>query len=74
VTAKLYTPSDPKKPFLIIDGTWNDVMTSQKPDGKVDRFIDVKSLKIWNKETRRVVEQEVFESRRLWKDVTKALK
>ncbi len=58
---------------MVIDGLWNDTLSLKVPE-KREKYLDVKILKIWKKETRRIADQEVFESRRLWKEVTKALK
>lgn len=58
---------------MIIDGLWNDVMSLKVPEVR-EKYLDTKALRISKKETRLIAEQEVYESRRLWKDVTKALK
>jgi hypothetical protein len=49
-------------------------MTGKWSDGRTERFVDVNSLKIIKKETRPISQQEEYESRRLWKDVTRGLK
>lgn len=57
-----------------MDGEWNGVMIGKWADGRQEKFVDVKQSKIIRKRTRPIVHQEVFESRRLWKDVTRGLK
>ncbi|RWS15459.1 oxysterol-binding protein-related protein 9-like isoform X3 [Dinothrombium tinctorium] len=63
-----------KKPIMSINGEWNGVMYAKKSNGKTEVFVDTKSMKIIKKNVKSINEQEPFESRRLWKDVTVALK
>lgn len=50
-------------------------MSGKWADGRTERgFVDVNSLKIQTKKTKPIAQQEPYESRRLWKHVTKALK
>lgn len=74
ISAQVFSPEDKKKPFLTVDGEWNGAMVGKWADGRTERFVDVRQLKIIKKRARPIVHQEVFESRRLWKDVTKGLK
>lgn len=49
-------------------------MVGKWADGRTERFVDVLSLKINQKQTRPIAQQETYESRRMWKDVTRGLK
>ncbi|XP_021950667.1 oxysterol-binding protein-related protein 9 [Folsomia candida] len=74
INAQVFGPEDKKKPFLVVDGEWNGVMVGKWADGRTERFVDVLSLKINQKQTRPIAQQETYESRRMWKDVTRGLK
>jgi len=74
INAQVFSPEDKKKPFLTVQGEWNGLMTGKWADGRTERFVDVKSLKIIKKRTRPIIQQEPYESRRLWVDVTRGLK
>ncbi|OXA65019.1 Oxysterol-binding protein-related protein 9 [Folsomia candida] len=75
INAQVFGPEEKKKPFLVVDGEWNGVMSGKWADGRTERgFVDVNSLKIQTKKTKPIAQQEPYESRRLWKHVTKALK
>lgn len=74
ITANVFQPND-KKPFLTVTGEWNGIMEAKcLSTGETEEFIDTKVMPILRKRVRSVVEQETYESRRLWKDVTAALK
>lgn len=49
-------------------------MISKTPSGKQEVFVDTRTIPIIKKKVKSIAEQEPFESRRLWKDVTRALK
>lgn len=74
ITANVFQPSD-KKPFFTVTGEWNGIMEGKCLNtGETEVFVDTRSIPIVRKRVSRVVEQEPYESRRLWKDVTAALK
>jgi len=74
VKAEAFGPDNNKKPFLVIEGEWNGAMNAKWADGRTERFLDVHALKIIKKQTRPIAQQEPYESRRLWKEVTRGLK
>lgn len=47
---------------------------AKRPNGKQEEFVDNKSMRTIKKIVKPIVEQEPYESRRLWKKVTAALK
>jgi hypothetical protein len=63
-----------KKSVVRVSGEWNGKMTAKWADGSSGLFVDVSSLGTHKKICRKVDEQEPFESRRLWKEVTHGLK
>ncbi|XP_028404768.1 oxysterol-binding protein-related protein 9-like [Dendronephthya gigantea] len=81
VTAEITAPGE-KKPFFTVNGEWNGVMyykeategqnisSSETPQV----FIDTKTMPVFKKRVAPLDKQEEFESRRLWRDVTEALK
>ncbi|GBL93937.1 Oxysterol-binding protein-related protein 9 [Araneus ventricosus] len=73
ITAELYAPSE-KKSFLTVTGEWNGVMEAKWSTGETEVFVDTKSIPIIKKRVKPLVEQEEYESRNLWKDVTTALR
>ncbi|XP_038650189.1 oxysterol-binding protein-related protein 9 isoform X3 [Scyliorhinus canicula] len=73
ITAEIFSPND-KKSFGSIEGEWNGVMYVKWSTGENSLFIDTKQLPIIKKKVRKLEDQEEFESRRLWKDVTHNLK
>ncbi|CAG0913599.1 unnamed protein product [Notodromas monacha] len=62
ITSDAFRPGE-KKPYLSVKGEWNGLMTVKWADSG-----------IITKELQPVLEQEDFESRKLWKDVTIGLK
>ena len=74
MTAQVFSPEDKKKPFLTVEGEWNGLMMGKWADGHNERFVDVKKLEIVKKRARPIAEQEPYESRLMWKDVTAGLK
>ncbi|CAF4976306.1 unnamed protein product, partial [Rotaria sp. Silwood1] len=73
ITGTLYGPD--KKDFCKIDGEWNGIMYAKYSDTKIsDIFFDTKTTPVIKKTVRPIAEQDEFESRRLWKDVTFYLK
>nr|XP_036232388.1 oxysterol-binding protein-related protein 9 isoform X1 [Bactrocera oleae] len=74
VTAEIYAPNE-KKPFVSIAGEWSGLMEAKWHDkNKTEVFVDVNRIPIFKKQVRPIVEQEEYESRRVWKEVTAGLK
>ncbi|KAF6345249.1 oxysterol binding protein like 9 [Rhinolophus ferrumequinum] len=73
VTAEIFSPND-KKSFCSVEGEWNGVMYAKYTTGENAVFIDTKKLPIVKKKVRKLEDQNEFESRCLWKDVTYNLK
>ncbi|XP_073844204.1 oxysterol-binding protein-related protein 9 isoform X1 [Musca autumnalis] len=74
VTAEIYSPNE-KKPFVSIAGEWSGLMEAKWHDtNKTEVFVDVNRIPIFKKQVRPIVEQEEYESRRVWKEVTAGLK
>uniref|UniRef100_A0A0K8U4Z1 Oxysterol-binding protein n=1 Tax=Bactrocera latifrons TaxID=174628 RepID=A0A0K8U4Z1_BACLA len=74
VTAEIYAPNE-KKPFVSIAGEWSGLMEAKRHDkNKTEVFVDVNRIPIFKKQVRPIVEQEEYESRRVWKEVTAGLK
>ncbi|XP_019598343.1 oxysterol-binding protein-related protein 9 isoform X4 [Rhinolophus sinicus] len=74
VTAEIFSPND-KKSFCSVEGEWNGVMYAKyTTTGENAVFIDTKKLPIVKKKVRKLEDQNEFESRCLWKDVTYNLK
>eukprot|EP00079_Xenopus_tropicalis_P034806 XP_017948577.1 PREDICTED: oxysterol-binding protein-related protein 9 isoform X4 [Xenopus tropicalis] len=73
VTAEIYSPND-KKPFCSIEGEWNGIMYAKNANGENTVFIDTKKMPTVKKKVRKLEDQEEYESRRMWKDVTFNLK
>ncbi|XP_043942010.1 oxysterol-binding protein-related protein 9 isoform X2 [Protopterus annectens] len=76
VTAEVFPPNE-RKAFCSIEGEWNGVMYTKSPTGISQEnalFIDTKKLPIVKKKVRKLEDQQEYESRRLWKDVTYSLK
>lgn len=73
VTAEVMAPGS-DKPVVKIDGKWNGKLMAKWATGRNEVFVDVEKLPVVKKHCKKVVEQEKFESRRLWKDCTYGLK
>nr|KAF6444685.1 oxysterol binding protein like 9 [Molossus molossus] len=73
ITAEIFSPND-KKSFCSIEGEWNGVMYAKYATGENSVFIDTKKLPIIKKKVRKLEDQNEYESRCLWKDVTFNLK
>ncbi|KAI6064014.1 Oxysterol-binding protein-related protein 9 isoform X4 [Aix galericulata] len=73
ITAEIFSPND-KKPFCSVEGEWNGVMYAKYSTGENAVFIDTKKMPTIKKKVRKLEDQEDFESRCLWKDVTYNLK
>ncbi|XP_053105942.1 oxysterol-binding protein-related protein 9 isoform X5 [Hemicordylus capensis] len=73
VTAEIFSPNE-KKSFYSIEGEWNGVMYSKHATGENVVFIDTKKMPIIKKKVRKLEDQEEYESRSLWNDVTYNLK
>ncbi|XP_023582847.1 oxysterol-binding protein-related protein 9 isoform X2 [Trichechus manatus latirostris] len=67
------SPND-KKSFCSVEGEWNGVMYAKYATGENTVFIDTKKLPTIKKKVRRLEDQNEYESRCLWKDVTFNLK
>lgn len=65
-----------KEPFISIDGEWNGVIHYKSPPNSGDEqvFVDTTNLPVIKKHVRSISSQETFESRNVWKEVTRALK
>ncbi|XP_003340121.1 oxysterol-binding protein-related protein 9 isoform X10 [Monodelphis domestica] len=73
ITAEIFPPND-KKSFCSIEGEWNGVMYAKYATGENTVFIDTKKMPIVKKKVRKLEDQDEYESRCLWKDVTYNLK
>ncbi|XP_074858596.1 oxysterol-binding protein-related protein 9 isoform X4 [Carettochelys insculpta] len=73
ITAEIFSPND-KKSFCSIEGEWNGVMYAKYATGESVVFIDTKKMPTIKKKVRKLEDQEEYESRCLWKDVTYNLK
>uniref|UniRef100_UPI00358E1CC2 oxysterol-binding protein-related protein 9 isoform X3 n=1 Tax=Myxine glutinosa TaxID=7769 RepID=UPI00358E1CC2 len=73
ITADIFSPNE-KKSFCSIEGEWNGVMHAKWENGDTEVFVDTKELSITKKRVRKLEDQEEFESRRLWREVTTSLK
>ncbi|XP_077515349.1 oxysterol-binding protein-related protein 9-like isoform X2 [Amblyomma americanum] len=73
LTAEVFPPNE-RKPFMTVTGEWNGVMTAKYPNGDQAVFVDTTTLATTKKVVQPIQQQEAFESRRLWKEVTLALK
>lgn len=73
VTCEIFEPNE-KKPYVSIEGEWNGVMYAKYATGMNEAFIDTKKMPIIKKCVKPTDVQTEFESRRLWKDVTRSLK
>ena len=62
-----------KKCVVRIDGEWNGRMMAKYASGCNEVFMDVSKIPIHKKICRKVAEQEAYESRRLWREVTRGL-
>ncbi|KAK2540459.1 Osbpl9 [Columba guinea] len=67
---KLISSPNDKKAFCTIEGEWNGVMYAKYTTGENAVFIDTKKMPIIKKKVRKLEDQDDFESRCLWKDVT----
>ncbi|MEE6514231.1 hypothetical protein FKM82_022252 [Ascaphus truei] len=67
------SPND-KKSFCSVEGEWNGVMYAKYATGENVVFIDTKQMATVKKKVRKLEDQEEYESRRLWRDVTCNLK
>merc|ERR1719410_1395368 len=73
VTAEVFAPNS-KKSVLKVDGEWNGKMTAKWSSGKSEVFLDMTSMPCVPKNVKSIAEQETYESRRLWREVTHGLK
>lgn len=76
IQGEIYAPNE-KKSFLSIYGEWSGLMEAKWNDGsrsKAEVFVDVNRIPIFKKQVRSVMEQEEYESRKIWREVTAGLK
>lgn len=73
ITAEIFSPND-KKSFCSIEGEWNGVMYAKYATGESVVFIDTKKMPTIKKKVKKLEDQEEYESRCLWKDITYNLK
>ena len=59
---------------MTLAGEWNGTMTFKSVNGKSEAYVNTKEMPIVKKQVKPIREQEAYESRRLWKEVTMALK
>jgi len=72
--AEVMSPND-KKPILVIEGQWNGIMTATDSKTKMtSEFVNTKTMPVIPKQVKDIAEQDEFETRRLWKEVTYCLK
>jgi len=62
------------KPTCVVNGEWNGVMWADYSSGRSEMFCDTTKMPVMKKRVQPMNEQDPFESRRLWKDVTLNLK
>lgn len=75
IVAEVFPPSSvSKKSLLKVEGEWNGKMMAKWNSGKSELFLDMSSMPVFPKNVKKVAEQEKFESRRLWREVTQGLK
>ena len=55
---------------MYITGEWNGVMMASWPNGRTEVFVDTQSMSIIKKRVKPISQQQEYESRRLWKDLT----
>lgn len=73
VTGEILRPN--KESFITIDGEWNGVMYQKSPHcSDKSIFVDTTNMPVLKKCVKSVNSQESFESRNVWKEVTRALK
>src|SRR5690606_27898326 len=72
ISVEIFRPNQ-NSSFYTVDGEWNGAMTGNL-DGRKLPFLDMKKVHKGKKIVRPVSEQELYESRRIWKDVTYSLK
>lgn len=76
IQAEIYAPND-RKSFLTIQGEWSGLMESKWNDGSKagpEVFVDVNRIPIFKKQVKPIAEQEDYESRNIWREVTLGLK
>jgi len=75
VVAEVFPPVGvSKKSLLKVEGEWNGKMVAKWNSGKTETFLDMSTMPTVPKVVKSVAEQEKFESRRLWREVTQGLK
>uniref|UniRef100_A0A2I3G1Z6 Oxysterol-binding protein n=1 Tax=Nomascus leucogenys TaxID=61853 RepID=A0A2I3G1Z6_NOMLE len=73
ITAEVFSPND-RKSFCSIEGEWNGVMYAKYATGENTVFVDTKKLPINKEKVKKLEDQNEYESRSLWKDITFNLK
>jgi len=75
VVAEVFPPATvSKKSLLKVEGEWNGKMMAKWSSGKSETFLDMSSMPVFPKKVKSVADQEKYESRRLWREVTQGLK
>lgn len=73
IAGNVYAPNE-KKPICVLEGEWNAIVWAKHNTGMNEAFVDTKKLPIIRKQVKPREEQDEFESRRLWQEVTHNLK
>ncbi|XP_015599080.1 oxysterol-binding protein-related protein 9 isoform X2 [Cephus cinctus] len=73
ITCQITQPGD-KKPFVVINGEWSGAMEAKWADGRTEDFADVREMRIEKKLVKSISEQEEYESRKVWREVTVGLR
>ncbi|KAK7070467.1 Oxysterol-binding protein-related protein 9 [Halocaridina rubra] len=75
ISAEIFNPGE-KKAFLAIEGEWNGVMSvkGKEKDEQPESFVDTRSMATVKKNVKPIVQQDLNESRYMWRAVTAGLK
>ncbi|XP_043192017.1 oxysterol-binding protein-related protein 9-like isoform X2 [Amphibalanus amphitrite] len=73
IVAEAFEPGA-RRPFLRVEGAWNGVMQIKQDGAEPTTFIDTHTAPLTKKKVLPIAEQDEYESRRLWKEVTYNLK
>jgi len=75
VVAEVFPPASvSKKSLMKVEGEWNGKMVAKWNSGKTETFLDMSTMPVFPKKVKSVADQEKYESRRLWREVTQGLK
>jgi hypothetical protein len=72
-TSELFGPKQ-KKPFMKLEGEWNNVIYSKVPGEEQTVFFDAQKTPVYKKKMKTMEVMEANESRKVWRHVTSALK